>query len=476
MEEKTTLFAYVYWSIQQDIVAGVLPHGSALPSLRQLAARYHVGMRTARDVMAALREDGYIETHERRRATVRYGDGASEEAAQAAAALLARRATIEQSLDTMALVMPAAFAACAAGRLRGGRDSFRLDGGGRRTSADDLGASSMVLHEVLEAAGNATLSACYARLERAAVLPQVRGFAHPHEEARRAGRGLYAGAVAALSAGDEELTRTRFEALYADAVERAARYFDAVAAAFPEIETLPPAFEWNAKAGRVYAHAEVARDLVASIATGALAPGSFLPSIDELSTRYAVSPITVRRALGMLRDLGVAETINGRGTRVASSTLRFEGGAGGENAFRAGIEVFLDALELLVEVLPLAARQAFGALAAAPEAGDAAGRAGGDGEDWSLPGDLMRALAAAQPLQPFRVILEELEELLHWGYVFLLARPGSDARRQLMACARRAAHALADGDERAYADALAAYYRTMLVEIRGYLAQTGISA
>ena len=88
----------------------------------------------------------------------------------------------------------------------------------------------------------------------------------------------------------------------------------------------------------------------------------------------------------------------------------------------------------------------------------------------------MRALAAAQPLQPFRVILEELEELLHWGYVFLLARPGSDARRQLMACARRAAHALADGDERAYADALAAYYRTMLVEIRGYLAQTGISA
>uniref|UniRef100_UPI00266DD44C winged helix-turn-helix domain-containing protein n=1 Tax=Eggerthella sinensis TaxID=242230 RepID=UPI00266DD44C len=114
MEEKTTLFAYVYWSIQQDIVAGVLPHGSALPSLRQLAARYHVGMRTARDVMAALREDGYIETHECRRATVRYGDGASDEAAQAAAALLARRATIEQSLDTMALVMPAAFAACAA--------------------------------------------------------------------------------------------------------------------------------------------------------------------------------------------------------------------------------------------------------------------------------------------------------------------------------------------------------------------------
>lgn len=61
---------------------------------------------------------------------------------------------------------------------------------------------------------------------------------------------------------------------------------------------------------------EIAGDLRARIERGEWPVGTQMPTIEQLGERYEVAGGTVDKALGVLRDLGVAETIHGMGTFV----------------------------------------------------------------------------------------------------------------------------------------------------------------
>jgi DNA-binding transcriptional MocR family regulator len=64
-------------------------------------------------------------------------------------------------------------------------------------------------------------------------------------------------------------------------------------------------------------YVQIALLLRGSITARQLPPGAPLPSDSELVERYGVSRETVRRALRLLRDLGLAETRQGVGSVVA---------------------------------------------------------------------------------------------------------------------------------------------------------------
>jgi DNA-binding GntR family transcriptional regulator len=63
---------------------------------------------------------------------------------------------------------------------------------------------------------------------------------------------------------------------------------------------------------------QVAGDIEADIRSGALAPGARLPAEDDLVIMYGVARNTVRRAIEGLRERGLAETFQGRGTYVVT--------------------------------------------------------------------------------------------------------------------------------------------------------------
>lgn len=52
------------------------------------------------------------------------------------------------------------------------------------------------------------------------------------------------------------------------------------------------------------------------IESGELAPGARLPGIIALAGEYEIAPITVRKALDILKDEGLIEGVSGLGTFV----------------------------------------------------------------------------------------------------------------------------------------------------------------
>ena len=109
MNEKTTLFAYLHGALVGEIETGRIRCGESLPSAKKLCERYRVGIRTVRDVLAALREEGYIKTEERRCAVVIYREDVSRENQRAIRALLARRSSVMEMYQTLAILTPPIF-------------------------------------------------------------------------------------------------------------------------------------------------------------------------------------------------------------------------------------------------------------------------------------------------------------------------------------------------------------------------------
>ncbi len=72
MQRKETLFEYLYHSLREEIISGRIPFGSTLPSIMRLSELYHVGVRTVRDVLVRLKQEGYIKTEERKPMIVIY--------------------------------------------------------------------------------------------------------------------------------------------------------------------------------------------------------------------------------------------------------------------------------------------------------------------------------------------------------------------------------------------------------------------
>ncbi|MGD9701457.1 MAG: GntR family transcriptional regulator [Acidimicrobiia bacterium] len=73
---------------------------------------------------------------------------------------------------------------------------------------------------------------------------------------------------------------------------------------------------------RTIRYQQIADELRARVSGGVYAPGRLLPSEAELSAEFDASRVTVRRALELLRDIGLVDARQGFGWFVATSPLR----------------------------------------------------------------------------------------------------------------------------------------------------------
>lgn len=474
MEERTTLFAYVYGDLAGQIANGTMRNGDTLPSMNDLCKRYGVGIRTIRDVLAALRTDGYIATEERKRAVVTYQ--ASEADERGIRSLLARKDGILDCYRTFELVMPPLFAFAA--RFCDDDDFRSFERAALRVGEAPnkgdwrLRQSSALLHRLLGKTGNPLLSECYASIERACTVPTFPGFAAPYAKAMEEMDGTFAWAVDSLALGDAVEVERRFGRMYRGTAKYVEAYLAELAGAYPDVRSSEPAFTWSARAGRERVYAQVARDLVLRIYNGEFSDGDDLPSIAELADAYGVSPSTVQKTFGILNMIGVVRTVNGRGTRVCLTDMSFDRRTLGDGSFRRDVEVFVDALQMLCVVLPAAVGTVSGRMdAVARDVDELLAR---DADEWAVPHALLRALVDCVPLPSFRVVLDELSELLLWGRFFAFFNPGASTEEQRslglrgLACVRA-------GDAEGFALAMVSYYRVLLAAVPAFFERAGAS-
>lgn len=72
--------------------------------------------------------------------------------------------------------------------------------------------------------------------------------------------------------------------------------------------------------GPIPPYRQIAEHLRARIKDGSIQPGRRIPSIVEMEQEYGVARDTLRKAVQVLRDEGLVETVNGMGIYVIEPT------------------------------------------------------------------------------------------------------------------------------------------------------------
>jgi GntR family transcriptional repressor for pyruvate dehydrogenase complex len=191
--------------------------------------------------------------------------------------------------------------------------------------------------------------------------------------------------------------------------------------------TEPKARIWR-KPPRLYE--EIARDLADSIIKGDTAPTGFLPTEEELATKYRCSRNVIREAIKLLSARGMVEVLHGRGSRVLPR-YRWRLLDQLVHLMREDRQVPKDLLELRrileVEIAGLAAENATDEhMNALGETIDQM-RLSADRPDICIEHDIQfhRLLAEAAGNQLLPLVLEPIGQLLRASRVATIHNPGT---------------------------------------------------
>ena len=320
MERKKTLHDYLYENLKEQIQTGYYKYGEALPSMNQLCETYHVGIRTVRDVLSDLREQGMIRTEERRPAVIVYRKTGEGDLVPDILAVLQRKDSILAVYKTMEQLMPGMFALSV--RVCGvetAMDHFKqLKKDRRKAVRVRWKSSSNALYHLLDASHNLLFRDIFTSLEIGSRIPF---FLEPeYTPPFSFCCGEYDDPMwmaEAVSSGDTRVIRERFACMYRSLGHDIKRYLDWIESriATGDIEQRN-GYSWNSEQGHDHFYIQIARDLIDRIGLGIYKNGSFLPPEAVLAQEYGVSTATIRRSISMLNRLGFCHTYNVKGTQV----------------------------------------------------------------------------------------------------------------------------------------------------------------
>lgn len=471
--EKSSMFQYLYNGILSQIRAGRYIYGSSLPSAAELCRIYNVGIRTARDVLKALRDDGYIRTEERRRATVIHG---TEDAGNEAnlRETLARRNCMSEVYDAMELLMTPLLIFCA--QQCGDDELLAVDAGAKKMTRlswiERWRLSSQLLHTILKKADNPLFNDLYSSLELYAKIPFFEGYRHPFEIAADEAEHNFRWRIESLVRRNYHEADRRLRSMYSSVRSYVESYLqllaeDGRAVCPPEQEK----FHWDAAKGKVYLYAEIVRDITHEISLGRWRDGCFLPASKELAAHYGVSLYVVRQALKMLEGRGFIVIRNGRRAQVSLASVGADIRRFSEPEQKRDIWVYLHALQLMTVLFPHAARLAADRFT---EEQRLYLRESLDKNGVAVIRSFVECVFEALPSETLRTIFKEINGLLLWGE-HLMYQPGaSDRVAALARLCRQALSALDRGDNVNFAGLLNEIFIHVLLRMKKFAASAGM--
>lgn len=473
MEEPSTLFQYLYTTLTAEIHTEKLRYGERLPSIRELCRIYNVGIRTVNDVLKALNDNGYIKTEIRKNATVIYRNDELTDSLRAKQ-LLARKEAVVDLLKTMGCFFPHIIASgammCDTSHLEEMIRSAR--GLTDKPIKEKWRVSTHIIQQIISFHGNRLLTELFINMNIYGQVPVLEGFKNPFLDMTWDRERNISYLFDAIKAKDYEGLYTRIEELYVNGARKVEKYLEELAEIYPQFSNLEKsAYQWDARNGRVFLYMEISRQLASKIGKNIYPVNGSLPTIMELADEYAVSPSTVRKALGVLNTLGIVRTVKKAGSIVtlnaaASFDIQIK-----DAVMKRDAVTFLSALHMCAMTCRTIALLGFDRLE--PETIHRLVIEGADEDNRSVAFILIKALVKAQPYNGIREIYAQMELLLSWGYYFSFAQRNKEQYQFVHEKSKTALQFLLIKEKTAFADIIQEIYMDIFTLIRNTLVSYG---
>ncbi|MCD2491555.1 GntR family transcriptional regulator [Lacrimispora sp. NSJ-141] len=331
--EKKNFQILIYRYMMARIHYGFYPEKEPFPSIHSLGRMFHVSTMTIRCAYKMLEEDGYILMVKNKRPVLTYTPAADK---KLPSCLYTPEQTFQDLYQSLALFLPSIFC----------YGLFLCED-------EDLES----LNRILDSPGNAWdepvirfLSGIVSRLRNpllADLYYDILLYSYPFFLSRMyQDNAEWQAPHKLICQYFRELLIVRKEGNFIKLQELIDKIYQNYQFAFvPRSESLPAEnfYRWS----KPQISGAIAGKLIYRIFYGIYPAGAFLPSASALAEEFSAALITMRRTIKLLNDLGMTESINGRGTRVLSEKESLEKVSWLDSQVQKKILSFLRCLQIL---------------------------------------------------------------------------------------------------------------------------------
>lgn len=417
--ETETLFQYLYRVLREQILSQTLREGSLFPSSRELSRTYNVGIRTVKDVMHKLHDDGYIRMQERKRAVVIYHKDNEKERIEK---LLSMH---ERSIDVLYAsnyIFPSYYARAA--KLLHTKDLIVLQDMLNTLADKQYKTYYKVVQEfhlyILSRYHNPMITDLYLHVEHCIHIPRMDNEV-PCPYSQQKITQILNTVLDHYRHHKTEYIFSIYRQLHKDLM----RYSETQLHRHGQTQTITPSrFIWNPQKGHTSQYTRVFHHLVHKITSGVYQDGDYLPSIEVLAQEYAVSRHTMRKALRHLHAIGLVEIKNGIGTQctfykgLSESTLLKD-----EEMIQAAL-MYLSSFQIIAMNIRSLSYSCFSMLRSAYLQKETHTTAHKE------PKWFIQTLIRQLPRSALKTIYSEIREVILWGSYFSIA--GIDPQHEEM--------------------------------------------
>ncbi len=457
----------IYDYFVSRILTGYYRYGDRLPSVGCICTQFQVSALTARAVLQKIRENGYIETTERKASVVIY-EHDSQTVQLSVYNYLSRKKGLDDIWQTSGLIFnPIArfyFSRQNADSIR--RIRSRL----KKVQGHAARQIICLYSEAMQTLNNALALNLFWEVARHLHIPfldQSASFECTDDQAVYHIKRM----LKLTEGGESEKAVTEMQAFSTEVMQQFFLRLQDAYGNVPLPEQIP--FQWQIYREHPQVCYTLAAEIMGRIDRQIYRPDEFLPSCQALALEYGVSSITMRRTLELLSSMHVTETLNGIGTKVSSdhtATPDFS-----HPQLRKSLIVFLQALQIAALTAESTAKHT---LTAMGESGfhKLSGQVKElmeNGRVYLLGKACFRFIGDNSASAFVREVYQQLYQLLLWGHVLhlIFQKPGSfDA---YLSYAERMLESLHRMDAVSFARLLSELLFTVLEFTRELLLQLG---
>lgn len=321
METDKRLYMYVYRMILNDIYNCRYTYKMKLPSLLDLCEEYDVGRNTMRSALLELNKNGYIELKKGVQATVVFNIKDEKGFTEYKQELVNRKSMLQDAYDTLDLILPDIVTKCLAkatpehiAELNSKVDAFSIE---YLKNGNDILSIYLYAFSILN---NPLLNDIFITIMHS-VNPAIKTESEDTLKLQQSLKMLKTmmKTILRFSKKNDYIIKKAISKMCKSSSKTGMEYIDNLCLGMTV--TKEREFIWIGNRNLDYLYLKVVSSILRKIHYRSYQKGTKLPSIQKISEEYEVSEKTTRKALDVLREFKVIETINGVGSIVTINDI-----------------------------------------------------------------------------------------------------------------------------------------------------------